>query len=70
MTTPEAVPKTFNEKDNKGVYAKWVRAINQMKDHVDPIEIEGMVAGKSGNIEETEIEILEIPLELEDRNNE
>ena len=68
ITTPEAVPKTFNEKDHKKPYLVWDGMLKQVSEHVNLDEIETSVRElrrqDPGSGEDENIEIPHVPLVL------
>ena len=74
ITWPEVILRTFNEKEHKKIYMKWLGMINKIREHVEPIEIEKMareikIAGLSDSEDdgdESGVEIPDVPLELDD----
>jgi len=75
VTWPEEVPKTFNERDHKILYLKWVGMIEKVWEHIDPLEVEESshqikILGLPESEEEETVSILDVPLELSENDPE
>ena len=68
MTTPEAVPRTFSERDHKDLYVKWLGMVDNKRDHFDPQEVEEdartMIGAGIAESDEDRVPIPDVPLEV------
>ena len=74
MTWPNAIPRTFNEKEHKKMYLKWVGMVNKVKTYVDLTKIEKLAKNlnseEEGENSDEDLEIPEVPLTLQEEPEE